>query len=106
MPNKKNTIKMYVSDEEFARISEAAKRTGLSLSAFTKKVALGCVPRSLEHAHVRHELRLLRGDLGRIGGLIKQSLAHEVVNKHSVYRHLTDLDALKAKIDAAVEQCS
>jgi hypothetical protein len=106
MPSKKQIIKTYLTDAEFVQIREFAERAGLSLSTFTKKVCLGCQVKSLEHAHVRHELRLLRGDLGKVGGLFKQLLAAERFNQHVVYRNLADLDALKRKIDAALERCT
>ena len=99
-------IKTYVNDEEFTRILETAKSTGLSLSAFTKHICLGHEVKSLEHAHVRYELRKLRGEIGRVGGLFKQLLAHEILDKHHVHRHLAELDVLQRKIKIAVENCS
>lgn len=106
MPSKKRILKAYVSEEEYSRILELAERTGLSLSTFVKRVCLGQEVKSLEHTHVRHELRLLKSDLGRVGGLLKQLLAAGIVDKHRIYRGLGELDTLKNKIDAAVERCS
>ena len=106
MPSKKQVIWVYVSDEEHARIRDLAERTGLSLSTFAKRVCLGQQVKSLEHAQVRHDLRRLRGDLGRIGGLFKQLLAAEVVDKHRTYKNLADYDVFKRKIDDALERCT
>ena len=106
MPTRKKFIKAYVDDDEFDRISDLANRTGLTMSTYAKRLCLGHEVKSLEHAHVRNELRLLRGDLGRIGGLIKQLLAHQIVDKHRVHQELSKLDALQKKIDHTVELCS
>jgi len=95
MPSKKNVIKVYVSDEELAGIRELADSTGLSLSTFAKRVCLGQTVKSVVDPQVRHELRQIHGDLGRVGGLIKQLLARELVSKHTVYRHLQELDDVK-----------
>ena len=95
MPSKKNVIKVYVDNEEYAQICELAGRTRLSLSTFAKNVCLGQEVKSLVDPQVRHELRQIHGELGRIGGLIKQLLARELVDKHTVYRHLRELDIVR-----------
>jgi hypothetical protein len=106
MPTKKSAIKVYVSEEEHARIRELADSAALSLSAFTRQVCLGYEMMGRETRKTRHELRRLKGDIGRIGGLLKQSLARGAADKHHVYRLLGELDARQREITAAVERLS
>ena len=106
MPSRKKIIRMYVGDDEYALIFRVAKRAGLSLSTFAKRVCLGQEVKSLEYAHVRHDLRSLRGELGKIGGLFKQLLAQGILDKHRVFQHLAKIDELQKNINAAVERCS
>jgi len=104
MPSKKSVIKVYVTQAEHARISELAESTGLSLSTFAKRVCLGFEVNSLEHIQLRNELRKIRGDLGRIGGLIKQTLAAGSASKHTVYKLLGELDARQEELKNAVDK--
>ena len=96
MPSKKNVIKVYVDEEEHALIRELADRTGLSLSTFAKRVCLGQEAKSLVDPQVRHALRQIHGELGRVGGLLKQLLVREIVDKHTVHRHLRELDIVRS----------
>lgn len=56
---------------------------------------------SLEHQEARLELRRLKGDLGRLGGLVKQALANGA-GRHLVHRLLHELDARQREVQAAV----
>lgn len=56
---------------------------------------------SLEHQEARLELRRLKGDLGRLGGLVKQALATGT-DRHTVHRLLDELDARQREVQAAV----
>ncbi len=47
------------------------------------------------------ELRRLKGDLGRLGGLIKQALANGA-DKHVVHRMLHELDTRQRELQTAV----
>lgn len=101
MPSKKHVLKVYLTPEEFSEIRESASRAGLSLSAFSKKVSLGFPVPSLEHQEARLELRRLKGDLGRVGGLIKQALANGA-DRQTVHKLLHELDARQREIQAAI----
>jgi len=60
-----------VNGEERAAIKANAKAAGLSVSAYLRAVGLGYEVRSvLDHQHVLEVIRA-RGDLGRVGGLLK-----------------------------------
>jgi hypothetical protein len=73
----------------------------LSLSTFSKRVCLGTPVPSLEHQEARLELRRIKADLGRLGGLIKQALANGA-DRETVHRLLHELDARQRELQAAV----
>lgn len=101
MPSKKQVLKVYLTPEEFGEIRRSADRAGLSLSTFSKKVCLGFTVPSLEHQEARLELRRLKGDLGRLGGLLKQALAHGA-DRQTVHKLLRELDARQREVQTAV----
>lgn len=60
-----------VTPTERAHIQANAKKAGLSVAAYLRQLGMGYEVRSvLDHAHVL-EVTRARGDLGRIGGLLK-----------------------------------
>ena len=101
MPSKKLILRTYLTPEEFGAIQASANRAGLSLSTFSKRVCLGFPVPSLEHQEARLELRRLKGDLGRLGGLIKQALANGA-DRQTVHKLLHELDARQRELQAAV----
>lgn len=58
---------------------------------------------SLEHQEARLELRRLKGDLGRLGGLVKQALANGA-DRLTVHKLLQELDARQSEVQAAVNR--
>lgn len=101
MPSKKQVVKLYLTPEEFGAIQASAARAGLSLSSFGKRVCLGFTVPSLEHQEARLELRRLKGDLGRLGGLVKQALANGA-DRQTVHKLLHELDARQRELQAAI----
>lgn len=101
MPSKKLRITLYVTPEEHAHIAASAARTCRSLSDFCKRVSMGYHVPGLEHIALRQELRGLRGDLGRLGGLIKQALS-EGADRHLVHKLLHELDKRQREAGEAV----
>ncbi|WP_370809387.1 MULTISPECIES: plasmid mobilization protein [Desulfovibrionaceae] len=79
----------------------SASKAGLSLSTFSKRVCLGFSVSSLEHQEARIELRRLKGDLGRLGGLVKQALANGA-DRQTVHRLLHELDARQRELQQAI----
>jgi len=49
------------------------------------------------------ELRRIKGDLGRLGGLVKQALANGA-DRETVHRLLRELDARQRELAAAVSR--
>lgn len=101
MPSKKSVIKTYLTPEEYKVIQANARKAGLSLSTFTRRVVLGFSVPSLEHQQARLELRRLKGDMARLGGLIKQALANGT-DRGLVQRLLHELDARQRELQAAI----
>ena len=101
MAKRNMVIKTYLAQEEYNAIQASARRAGLSLSTFSKKVCLGTPVPSLEHQEARLELRKIKGDLGRLGGLVKQALA-EGADRSLVHKLLHDLDARQRELAAAI----
>ena len=101
MPTKKLILRTYLTPEEFGEIRASADRAGLSLSTFSKKVCLGFPVPSLEHQEARLELRRLKGDLGRLGGLVKLALANGA-DRQTVHKLLHELDARQREVQAAL----
>jgi len=56
---------------------------------------------SLEHQEARLELRRIKGDLGRLGGLVKQALA-DGADRALVHKLLHELDARQRELAAAI----
>ena len=101
MPSKKIILRTYLTPEEYEQIRASANKAGLSLSTFSKRVCLGYFVPSLEHQAARIELRRLKGDLGRLGGLVKQAMANGA-DRQIVHRLLYELDARQREVQKAV----
>ena len=92
-----NRFKVAVSADERAAISANAKAAGLSVSAYLRAVGLGYEVRSvLDHEHVA-EIKRARGDLGRVGGLLKVWLSQRPGEGAAV----EDVRSLLNQIEAA-----
>ena len=101
MASRRLILKIYLTEEEYSAIRASAGRAGLSLSRFCGRVCLGSPVPSLEHQEARLELRKLKGDLGRLGGLVKQALANGA-DRAMVHRLLHELDARQREVQLAV----
>ncbi|HBT97759.1 MAG TPA: CopG family transcriptional regulator [Desulfobulbaceae bacterium] len=73
-PNRK-AVRTYLMEEEQARIVAMARQTGLSVSTFIKRVCLGQEVRSKADQKAVLAVLKANADLGRLGGLLKKSLA-------------------------------
>ena len=102
MPSKKNRITVYLSQEEYDAILASAGRAKLSLSTFSKRVCLGTPVPSLEQQEARLELRRINGDLGRLGGLLKLSLAENKGPDHELRRLLLEIDMRQKELREAI----
>ena len=55
----------------------------------------------MEHLEARQELRRIKGDLGRLGGLVKQALA-EGADKGLIHKLLHELDERQRELAIAI----
>ena len=102
MPSKKPRITVYLTPEEHAEISASAARAGRSLSQFAKLVCTGFPVPSLEHQKAVQEILKARADLGRLGGLLKQTIAAGG-DKFTLNRLLREVDiGMRELKDAAM----
>ena len=93
-------IKAYVTPEEFTLIMESSDRAGLSMSEFARRVCLGFRVESQEDQQARRELLKVNADLGRLGGLLKQTLASG--HKEQICGLLHKIDQLQASLKAKI----
>ena len=100
MPSKKKRLPVYLTDDEYAQISESAARAGISLSKFAKLVCTGSPVSSLEHKKAIQEIIKARADLGRLGGLLKQAIAADG-DKIILQRLLREVDMGMRELKAA-----
>lgn len=102
-----HTLRVVVSDDERAKIAANAKLTRLSVSSFLRRVGQGFEPKTaLDHERVM-DLHRLRGDLGRMGGLLKLWLtdrAGEGANVEDVRAVLNDIEAIGEEVREKVRQ--
>ena len=105
MPTKKRAVTTYMTPEEFGDVLVSARRAGLSLSRFLRLVSRGQPVKSLEYERERLELRRLRGELGQMGGLLKQAMAGGA-DKVQVGMYLRGLDKCRADIQALIAKLS
>lgn len=99
-PKRTEQIKAYVTTEEFTLIMESSERAGLSMSEFARRVCLGFRVESREDQQARRELLKVNADLGRLGGLLKQTLASG--HKEQIYGLLHKIDQLQASLKARI----
>lgn len=99
-PKRSALIKSYITPEEFTFIMESSDRAGLTLSEFARRVCLGLRIESREDQQARRELLKVNADLGRLGGLLKQTLA--AGHKEQVYGLLRNIDQLQADLKAKI----
>ena len=80
---------------------ESSNRAGLSMSEFVRRVCLGFRVESREDQQVRRELLKVNADLGRLGGLLKQTLASG--HKEQIYGLLHKIDQAQAELKAKIK---
>lgn len=99
-PKRSEQVKAYVTREELLAIVESSERAGLTLSEFIRRVCLGARIESREDQQARRELLKVNADLGRLGGLLKQTLA--TGHKEQIYGLLHNIDQAQALLKARI----
>ncbi|MBB2206571.1 plasmid mobilization protein [Gluconacetobacter takamatsuzukensis] len=70
-PRSKKPIWVSVTEDERKAIQDTARQVRLPVSALLRKLALGYEPPSMIDLDTLSTLTRLRGDFGRLGGLLK-----------------------------------
>lgn len=70
-PRAGTPIKVQVTEDEKQAIQNTARKVRLPVSALLRKLALGYEPPSKIDLETLYAVGRLRGDLGRLGGLLK-----------------------------------
>ncbi|EFH4048542.1 conjugal transfer transcriptional regulator TraJ [Escherichia coli] len=94
-------IKVYCLPEEKALIQENAEASGLSVTGFVRRVAMGYQVDSIVDIKQVTELSRVNADLGRLGGLLKLWLAKD---PRTVNFSPTMIKTLLAKIESTSQE--
>ena len=76
MPKRKPYLTVYLTEEEQSHINRMAGQAGLSTSGFVKAVCLAHEVKSIVDQNAVLALIQSKGDLGRLGGLLKLHLSN------------------------------
>ncbi len=82
-------IKVILTEEEKKKIEESAAQGNLSASQYLRDLGLGYEPKSLTDVKMIQEIRSLKADLNKVGGLLKNLMSGE----------LTDPKEIRSKIN-------
>jgi hypothetical protein len=102
-PNK-ITLKAYLTPEDYQALKARAAQARLSISTYVQRVCRGHDVKSAIDQEAVLDLLRLKGDLGRIGGLLKLGLTGNTLDRHRANRLLADLEATRKQIDEKVEK--
>ncbi|EFA8201683.1 plasmid conjugation system NikA protein [Escherichia coli] len=94
-------IKVYCLPEEKVLIQENAEASGLSVTGFVRRVAMGYQVDSIVDIKQVNELSRVNADLGRLGGLLKLWLAKD---PRTVNFSPTMIKTLLAKIESTSQE--
>ena len=100
-------LKVVVSAAERAAIEERAVSTGLSLSAFLRKLGTGYEPKSTLDRRAVQDLVKVNADQGRLGGLLKLWLtdrAAEGAPTTDVRRLLKEIEETQVLLRSLVQR--
>jgi hypothetical protein len=97
-------LKAYVTPEEYAEITEVARKNSQSTSNFIKCACLGTPIKSKIDQKIVLDLLKLAADLGRIGGLLKLGLSEQKLDRIIGNNLLDSIRELKEKIEVKVDE--
>ena len=104
MPTKKKAVTTYLTAEEYENVKTWAERACLTLSTFMRKMSQGQPVKSLEPQMYRLEIRRLRADLGRLGGLFKLCLMENKGPDHELRRLLREIDMRQMELKEIISK--
>ena len=84
-------IKVVVTEEEKLMIESRAKDANLSNSQYLRDLGLGYQPKSLTDIKTIQEIRSLKADLNKVGGLLKNLMSGELTDPKEVRSRVNGL---------------
>ncbi len=100
---RQKVIQVVVTEAEKKQIEDSAALGNLSASQYLRDLGLGYQPKTLVDVMALNELRKVKGDMNKIGGLLKVLMTTEVVDpkefRASVNGLLLDFSRNEQSID-------
>ncbi|WP_257227208.1 MULTISPECIES: LysR family transcriptional regulator [unclassified Acinetobacter] len=84
-------IKVVVTDEEKKQIEANAAQANLSVSQYARDLGLSYQPKSLIDVQSFQEIRSIKEDFNKIGGLLKNLMSGEVTDPKEIQTKLNGL---------------
>jgi len=84
-------IKVVVTEEEKLMIESRAKDANLSNSQYLRDLGLGYQPKSLTDIKTIQEIRSLKADLNKVGGLLKNLMSGELTDPKEIRSRVNGL---------------
>lgn len=111
---RQKVIQVVVTDLEKSQIEANAKLANLSASQYLRELGLGYKPKSLVDVVVIQEIRSLKSDMNRVGGLLKNLMSGQVIDPKEIRstvngllldfsRNQTSLDILISKVRSKIK---
>ena len=88
---RQKTIKVVVTEEEKLMIESRAKDDNLSNSQYLRDLGLGYQPQSLTDIKTIQEIRSLKADLNKVGGLLKNLMSGELTDPKEIRSRMNGL---------------
>ena len=89
---KRNKITMVrLAEEEQEHLKQVASECSLSVPAYLRNLGLGYFPKSTLDNQILLEVLKLRGDMGKVGGLLKMWLSNEEKTELSQQLKISEL---------------
>lgn len=81
---RQKVIQVVVTEAEKKSIEESAAQGNLSSSQYLRDLGLGYKPKSLTDVKTIQEIRSLKADLNRVGGLLKKLMDGELTDPKEI----------------------
>jgi uncharacterized protein (DUF1778 family) len=96
---KRRRIESYVTPDEYRQIVASARKAGLSVSKFIRRVCLAQETRSIVDHEAVLVLAKTNADMGRLGGLFKMALSEGKGRSDELRATLRGIEATKNELE-------
>jgi hypothetical protein len=111
---RQKVIQVVVTEAEKKQIEESAAMDNLSASQYLRDLGLGYQPKSLTDIKTIQEIRSLKSDMNKVGGLLKNLMSGELTDPKEIRskvngllldfsRNQNSLDVLITKIRSTIK---